>query len=321
MSSEKGNKKNKKNKRNKKNKKNKMTEEYLINTIEISTWENELTFTRTYRDVVSAYLRTKFLPLTEVKSVKVSNLIFMGNHNLSPRIDSDVEVVRSANIVGPSSSSLAELSAANRLFTPSISTSCLSRLKSLRRQQEESMKTDSSIDQNKPSPAVTNHNGTDFYRHISTHSTVKRFQCPRCEHKYHRISDLSQHLRSHSDEKPYTCDVCNKGFSGSYALKKHQAIHSAVKRFKCLQCEYTCHTSSGLTQHVSKHSGEKPFACNVCSNTFSSRSDLKRHEQTHSAVKRFKCPHCEYKAHTKRLITRHLPTHEKERPPTFEVFS
>ena len=77
-----------------KNKKNKKkNDEYLINTIECSTWENELTLSRTFGDVVSTYIQTNCLPAVETTPSQhvVSDVTFMRNDD-SPD-DMEVDVV------------------------------------------------------------------------------------------------------------------------------------------------------------------------------------------------------------------------------------
>ena len=79
----------------KKNKKK--NHEYLINTIEYSTWENELTLSRTFGDVVSTYLQTKSLPAVETTSSQhvVSDVTFMRNVDSPDDVEVDVVDVHS----------------------------------------------------------------------------------------------------------------------------------------------------------------------------------------------------------------------------------
>ena len=76
----------------KKNKKK--TDEYLINRIEYSTWENELTLSRSYGDVVSTYVQTKCLPAIAqpTNTPVVSDVIFI-NNDPSSQDDSCVDVL------------------------------------------------------------------------------------------------------------------------------------------------------------------------------------------------------------------------------------
>ena len=68
--------------------------EYLINTIEYSTWENELTLSRTFGDVVSTYLLTNCLPVVvqPTDTQVVSDVILMRNNDTS-HDDLNVDVV------------------------------------------------------------------------------------------------------------------------------------------------------------------------------------------------------------------------------------
>ena len=73
--------------------------EYLINTIEYSTWENELTLSHTFGDVVSTYIQTKCLPAVEttLNQHVVSDVTLMRNDHSPDDVEVDIVDVQTIN--------------------------------------------------------------------------------------------------------------------------------------------------------------------------------------------------------------------------------
>lgn len=59
----------------------------------------------------------------------------------------------------------------------------------------------------------------------TTHTDIRKKQCPECPVRFKTTSQLNQHLVTHSGIKPHKCPECGKAFSQKYNMTAHQKSH------------------------------------------------------------------------------------------------
>ena len=124
--------------------------------------------------------------------------------------------------------------------------------------------------------------------HNSRHSSVKSFECNKCDKRFKTNPDLSDHKNFvHTNIRPFVCprSDCNQSFKQRSGLRYHEIrFHNDIKCHKCFHknCDKSFVTSSGLKHHiVYKHSTERPFQCdlNNCNSSFKSPGNLYKHKK------------------------------------------
>lgn len=97
----------------------------------------------------------------------------------------------------------------------------------------------------------------------TTHSEIRKKQCPKCPLNFKTTSQLNQHLVTHSGVKNHQCPDCGKSFAQRYNMMAHYRLHIGIGRKK----------------------SNKNHKCSICNESFSSLSNLRIHmKQTHDSV-------------------------------------
>ena len=284
-------------------KKNKRkTDEYLINTIEYSTWENEITLSRTYGDVVSTYIQSKCLPAVETTSSQhvASDVTFMRNEDSPDDIEVDVVDVQ------PTSTTTEELLSTDVHYTatqvsltsteiencatPPVSVNICGVENGFQLNSGASMSGSNTV----VSPSVS-----------ATKPTVNKLFNPSISTKYlHRLNPLvSLQETSISKEKTKYSSEQNNSRKQTHCEEKSKELPTEDKLHACNVCDYKSPKKSYLKQHMITHTGKKPFACDVCDYKCSRKGDLKRHMRTHAGEKPHVCDVCGYKCSQKGNLT------------------
>lgn len=95
----------------------------------------------------------------------------------------------------------------------------------------------------------------------TTHSEVRKKQCPECPLNFKTTSQLNQHLVTHTGVKNHQCPECGKSFAQRYNMMAHYRLHIGIGRKK----------------------GNKNHQCSICDDSFSSISNLRIHvKEMHS---------------------------------------
>ena len=327
-------------------KKSKKKNEYLINTIEYSTWENELTLSRTFGDVVSTYIRTKCLPVVvqPVDTHVVSDVVLIRNNDSSFQDDLNVDVeavdceqsstqqcttttehgivrkrtsttrnpqITTADVPG---SSTIVLQPSTSSFTPSISASSLHRLKSLMKHR-------------RTVPLKENSNTLLDGYSLKSEETAQRQSSNRFETLDRMKKGTSVALNLAKLLVTQSKSACNipedttekSAPKDGQDMPLHSGVRKSGKQFACEFCDYKCSRKNDLTKHIRTHTKEKPFSCVVCDHKSSTKGHLIVHLRTHTGEKPFTCDVCDYKCSQKSLLTEHIRTHTGEKPFACDV--
>lgn len=93
----------------------------------------------------------------------------------------------------------------------------------------------------------------------TTHSEVRKKQCPECPLKFKTTSQLNQHLLTHSGVKNHQCPECGKLFAQRYNMMAHYKLHIGISRLdrrkgscKCPICDMEFDRPSALKLHTSR---------------------------------------------------------------------
>ncbi|KAK8758220.1 hypothetical protein V5799_004148 [Amblyomma americanum] len=98
--------------------------------------------------------------------------------------------------------------------------------------------------------------------HLSTHISVRPFQCSHCGRRFKRAAHLVEHSRIHTGEKPFYCQLCPLTFTQKASLlcTTKMACHSekaGLAEGSCCtvpcattpqRAVVTCSTTRGRTQ-------------------------------------------------------------------------
>ncbi|KAM9048214.1 LOW QUALITY PROTEIN: zinc finger and SCAN domain-containing protein 5B-like [Megaptera novaeangliae] len=117
--------------------------------------------------------------------------------------------------------------------------------------------------------------------HQRTHTGERPFRCNICAEGSMQSSDLT-HERIHTGEKPYCCDLCPKKLTHNSTLRAHKRTHTKEKPFRYEHCDKAFSHRWNLKVHRCTHSGLKPYMCPECHSTFRQLGSFKRHQKTHS---------------------------------------
>ena len=317
----------------KKNKKK--NDEYLINTIEYSTWENEFTLSRTFGDVVSAYIRTKCLPAVETTSSQyvVSDVTFMRNDESPDDVEVDVVDVQPTNtpttqellsthIQSTTTQESLTSTEIENCATPPVTVNMCWVENAFQLNPGASMIVKS---RNIVHPKIIHPSGSatkptvkkSFNPSISTECLNRLKSLFKSQEtvptKEKTASSSEQKISRKLQEKPHVCNVCDYKSSKKSHLKEHMQRHTGEKPFSCDVCDYKSSKKSNLKEHMQRHKGDKPFSCDVCDYKSSKKSHLKEHMQRHKGDKPHVCNECGYKCSHKGDLTKHMRTHTGEK--------
>lgn len=59
----------------------------------------------------------------------------------------------------------------------------------------------------------------------TTHTDVRKKQCPECPVRFKTTSQLNQHLVTHTGVKRHKCPECGKAFGQKYNMTAHYKSH------------------------------------------------------------------------------------------------
>ena len=122
--------------------------------------------------------------------------------------------------------------------------------------------------------------------------------CEYCDYKAKWGSDYKRHLQSHSLERRYKCNDCPKQYKyrgdlNVHTRKDHNKEPGDVKIIR-------------ISTMLRKKSSPSIFKCPCCSYTSAYKSEIDRHSRLHNAEKTFQCLHCEYQTYWRGDIRRHV---------------
>lgn len=162
---------------------------------------------------------------------------------------------------------------------------------------------------------------TQLKRLVTTRSTDKRFQCPKCDKSFQKrvhllkhemthgevgtnasvmsnkvsysTAELTEHTATPAGIQSHVCNACGKQFDSRESLKRHESVHLARKIYHCQVCNKNFKCLSYLKSHQKGHDGIKPFMCDVCGKGFLGSSNLKTHRRIHTGERPYACSFCE----------------------------
>ena len=304
----------------------KKNNEYLINTIEYSTWENELTLSRTYGDVVSTYVRTNCLPAVEklTDTHVVSDVIFMRNNDSSSQDDINVDVeavdydpasleperfVTQENEVdtdvggGIMQDSTADVGAG--IVQDSTADVGAGIVQDSTAEDGTAIMQDSTAD---VGAGIVQDSTADDGTVILMQPSANKFRPSTSAPCLKRL----QIFMTRRDTAPHReIETSWESISLSDRTSKQQDTHIMLS---CTKCEFTCALEESLQVHILTH--DNIPTCEVCGKEFDFLRDLKRHRSTHSTVKGLECPYCEFKCHQKGTLTEGPPPYRRQRQNT-----
>ena len=300
-------------------KKKKKHKEYLINTIEYSTWENGLTLSRTFGDVVSTYVQMKGLPVVvkPTDTPVVSDVIYIRNNDPTflDDLNVDVEGVEC---------DLASLEPAHSVTQENeVDTDVAAGI-----MQDSTTDVDTAIMQDSKADVGTAimqdskaGDGTGIVESSTADDgTVISMQPSANKFRPSTSAPCLKQLKilmTRRDTAPRgEIETSSESISLSDRTSKQQDTHIMLS---CTKCEFTCALEESLQVHILTHDNNP--TCEVCGKGFDFLRDLKRHRSTHSTVKGLECPYCEFKCHQKGTLTDHIRTHTNEKPYTCKVCS
>jgi len=146
-----------------------------------------------------------------------------------------------------------------------------------------------------------------------------RFQCTKCDRRFHAPSHLKRHMLCHSTERPFQCHICEKGFLQAWHLGRHMTTHTGNKPFQCPECPKTFGSRFEMKTHCNYiHRGIKEHECTVCKKMFTLRSNLKVHMRKHTGEKPYECTICSKKFGQRGHLQYHLRKHTNEQKTQIE---
>lgn len=157
---------------------------------------------------------------------------------------------------------------------------------------------------------------SDYKSHMVSHSTEKRFHCPRCTKSYKTLGNLNFHMKAHEERSPHTCPLCKKGFMRKEYLEAHIDAHNGVKNFECPVCGKKFGSQKNLDAHGKYHEGDaKKKRCGICGKSVA--SGLEDHVRAHNNLKEFQCAVCAMKFNTKGALAKHKKRKHASEDPLF----
>lgn len=155
--------------------------------------------------------------------------------------------------------------------------------------------------------------------HMKSHQNLKEYKCKSCSFATNTPYDLNNHVkRMHNPVRPFECPTCKKSFKRRCDVQNHcEAVHSELKTYvKCPVCE-TIVLEKGLHSHVLNRHSEKgmarPYVCTICGKAERYEKNLKRHiDSVHEPKDRgiiYPCPDCDEKFYRRRDLTAHSFEH------------
>ncbi|TKC40690.1 hypothetical protein EI555_007956, partial [Monodon monoceros] len=85
-----------------------------------------------------------------------------------------------------------------------------------------------------------------------------------------------------TSEKPYCCDLCPKKLTHNSTMRAHKRTHTKEKPFRYEHCDKAFSHRGNLSVHRCTHSGLKPYVCPECHSALRQLGSFKRHQKTHS---------------------------------------
>lgn len=136
--------------------------------------------------------------------------------------------------------------------------------------------------------------GSNWRRHILTHTNVRNHTCELCGQGYARKDRLDTHMLLHTGERPYTCRYCPKAFRLSKNMLTHERVHTGEKPFKCVypECGKAFARLESFSRHKRVHARIRPFPCQMCEKKFATNYHLQRHMTVHTGQKPYCCDQC-----------------------------
>ena len=325
----------------KKNKKK--NEEYLINTIEYSTWENEHTLSRTYGDVVSTYIQTNRLPAAETTLSQhvVSDVTLMRSDDSPDDIEVDVvdvqptttaatakpffNILHTSTDVQPTTSTEIEKHATT---PPPVTVNISGVENGFQLQSGATMK--NSIVKNSnivvsPSAKVTKPSVNKLFNPSTSTICLNRLEsfikpqetvAPKEKNKSSSAQKTSKKLQGatvlSSYNKQLSCEVCSKQFRYLSLLAVHMLTHKEerMERQICVICNSEFNSSHDLSQHL------RLTNCHLSTYDATSRQEkpftCKVCSKTFSSdwnLKKHEATHSDVKA----CNTQHMSTHKQHK--------
>jgi uncharacterized Zn-finger protein len=187
-------------------------------------------------------------------------------------------------------------------------------------QVQETLKTESPLRQESPSPAEET---TKYALEIEVleMSDIEIKQDPE------PTSQPEKAKKRPRKSSEYLCSICGKKFSTNQRMKNHHLTHTGEKKFKCTTCRRfqfvtgllltdflmlsakTFATKSRIRSHERTHTGEKPYKCDICTLSFAQGNALKCHLRTHTGEKPYECNVCGKRFSQNTILKTHMSIH------------
>ena len=250
--------------RSKKNKKNRDTQEYLINTVELCTWENELTLSQTYQEAATSYLQTANV------TVAVCEV------DQGPQ---DFNIVTSEQPCRASSEAAVDVNG-----FPFLRLICSSEDQNLKDVPHhlgnvgENIVPSSVLSLESSAPNLVLHSMSREQLHVNENHSIKSACSANNEIGENSLSNrVCQHQLMKRTDVRYVCQLC--GFK-CYKYPERAHSNSTEKPLKCVECDKGFSKPSYLKKHQNTHN--KPFKCDQCGKVFSANNSLRLHQRTHT---------------------------------------
>ncbi|XP_077497708.1 uncharacterized protein LOC144108318 [Amblyomma americanum] len=180
--------------------------------------------------------------------------------------------------------------------------------------------------------------------HLSTHISVRPFQCSHCGRRFKRAAHLVEHSRIHTGEKPFYCQLCPLTFTQKASLVRHMRAHEDKKRFRCHFCSmafargylrtnheikkhgrssalfsygagfFAVHDKDGMPLGEGRSGQGQLLHCAVCNYTTARRSHMQYHQRAHTGERPHLCSYCNKGFVKKCHLVTHLRIHTGEKP-------
>ncbi|XP_066970413.1 protein abrupt-like isoform X16 [Macrobrachium rosenbergii] len=102
---------------------------------------------------------------------------------------------------------------------------------------------------NRDDPCVGREGG-NFFEPAKGSINKKIHHCPFCTYFTPYGTNFKKHISTHTGEKPYACDQCPYRSNSKDHLKRHLKVHSSGRTLTCMKCPFTSTRPSVMKNHL-----------------------------------------------------------------------